>query len=402
MSESKLKIFISMPFTGKTFEALTAEREAMHVLVESFGFELLEQFIGYQNKEDFESKDYDPSFILSKDKNFIKESDVVIADFSTPSIGTDCEVTIAKELFDKRIYAIAPPERRKHSWLRFYCDYFFDSLEDALHRVRQDFPVAGRGKFIDKRQYDPIATEYRLVENTPAQKYIYDPTLETFLKEHAVGKRVAVLHSNSGHRARIAKCLGASEVIGVDVSHKQIHLAQDEESAHPLGVRYLTLDPYSSDFILDIPEDWVEATDIVLGFFLLDHAMNRRELELVSKNIHRLLKPGGLFFALSDHPEACVPSNPEYGVVLGFDPNVVVEEGAPRRISIYQRGREVLHFYNFLWKQETISDVFSIAGFSSTEFAVPTISEEGVEKYGEDFWRAYRECPDQISILARK
>jgi len=391
-----------MPFTGKTFENLTRERKDMHVLVESYGFELLEQFIGYQNKEDFESKDYDPSFILSKDKNFIKESDVVIADFSSPSIGTDCEVTIAKELFDKKIYAVAPLEKRKHSWLKFYCDGFFDSITDALEQIRKDFHLARTGKFIDKRQYDPIAVEYRLVENTPAQKYIYDPILERFLSELATGKRVAVLHCNSGHRARMAKKSGAAEVLGVDVSHRQIHLAREEESAYPLGIEYFMLDPYSSDFLVDIPEAWIENTDIVLGFFLLDHAMNQRELDLVSKNIHRLLKPGGMFFALSDHPDACTPSNSEYGVVLSFDEGVVQEEGSPRRISIYQKGREVLHFYNFLWKQETIRKTFLETGFGSVEFAIPNVSEEGVKIFGEDFWEAYRKCPDQIMITAQK
>src|SRR3989338_540055 len=37
----KLRVFISMPFTGKKFEELVKEREDLTKLVNSFGFELL-------------------------------------------------------------------------------------------------------------------------------------------------------------------------------------------------------------------------------------------------------------------------------------------------------------------------------------------------------------------------
>ncbi len=42
MAKQKLKIFISMPFTGKTFHALTKERKSLKNLVEKYGFELTE------------------------------------------------------------------------------------------------------------------------------------------------------------------------------------------------------------------------------------------------------------------------------------------------------------------------------------------------------------------------
>jgi hypothetical protein len=76
MQNRKLKIFISMPFSGKQFEALYQERLDLKALVESYGFELTEQFVGYQFKEDFESKDYDPKWVVGKDKNWLKQSDV--------------------------------------------------------------------------------------------------------------------------------------------------------------------------------------------------------------------------------------------------------------------------------------------------------------------------------------
>lgn len=398
----KLRIFISMPFTGKKFENLVKEREQLAELVDSFGFELLEQFIGYQKKEDFETQDYDPSYILAKDKHYIKQSDVVIADFTSYSIGTACEVTIAKELFDKKVYAIVPEEKRKHSWLKFYCDYFFDSMEDALKKIKKDFAVKINNLEVTKNQYDAIAVEYRLVENTPVQKYVYDYELIDFIKNNQ-DKKVLVLHAGSGYRTRLAKKIGAKEVIGIDISHKQIQMAREEEMTNPQGIIYNILDPYSSDFINSIPKEFLGKMDIVLGFFLLDHAMNKEDLKRVIENVYKLLKPKGKFFGMLDSSKASLPSDPKYGVVINLEnKGQKIEDNSLRRISIYQHGLEVLHFHNFAWKTETIKEFLEKSKFSQITFKEARVSLEGIKKYGEEFWSEYKKHPDQTVFSATK
>lgn len=393
-----------MPFTGKEFEALTAERLALAKLVESYGFELTEQFIGYQFKEDFTTKAYDPKWVLGKDKNWLKQSDVVISDFTSPSIGTDCELVLAKEVFDKKVYAVVPQAKRIHPWLRFYCEKFYDSVEDALKQIKKDFPNGITPKPVDKRQYDAIAGEYRLIEETPAQKYIYDSTLRSLLKKYdAKGKRVVVLHCASGYRARMAKEEGAEEVLGIDLSFREIRLAEDIEVGSPQGIHYLNGDVYSSDFISLLPERFVNKVDIVIGFFLLDHAMNKNELKIVTENIHALLSSGGVFIGMSDHPKACIPSPAKYGVVLSFDEkNPEASEGYPRRVSVYQNGKEVTHFHNFVWNNETISGALADAGMADITIEDSTVAGEGIKDLGNDFWSEYAKCPDQITIEARK
>jgi 2-polyprenyl-3-methyl-5-hydroxy-6-metoxy-1,4-benzoquinol methylase len=407
MKTSPLKVFVSMPFTGKTWEAITEERKGLQILAEKYGVEIVEQFIGYQGKEDFENKDYNPSFILAKDKNFIKEADVIIADFSSPSVGTDCEVTIAKELFDKKVYGVVPKEKRRHMWLIFYCDHFFDTVEEAFNKVREDFGTIHQIPRMDRRQYDPIALEYRLVEETPAQKYIYDPAVTEVLKREAVGKNVVVLHNGSGYRSRLAKKAGAAQVTGIDISYKQTQIAKGEELRESLGIDYLVLDPYSRDFASSVPPELIGNTDVVLGAFLLDHAMTREELELVARSIQILLKPGGIFFGLSDHPEVQVPTDSKYGVVVGLENEIENKgDGTQRRISIFQTlpggQMEVLHFHNFLWTQTTVADILSKTGFTDIEFHVAPVSEEGVGLLGEEFWAAYNANPGVLAFSARK
>lgn len=409
MKARKPKVFVSGPFTGKSWEQVTKEREGLHTLAESAGLEIVEQFIGYQGKEDFEHPDYNPSFILAKDKNFIKEADAVVVDLSTPSLGVDCELTIAKELFDKKVYAVIPDKKKKrHPWVRFYCDFIFDTFEEAFKKVSHDFSGKPRYQRIDRRQYDPIATEYRLVEETPAQKYVYDPAVVSCLKQHAKGGSIIVLHGGSGYRARLAKKTGVSKVTCIDISYKQTQIARTEELKNPLDIDFLILDPYSRDFLSSLPPELIESADVVLGAFLLDHAMTSDELEIVSSNISQLLTKDGIFFGLSDHPDACAPTETKYGVAISFEEGTDAQaDGVPRRISIYQpvvdnQMMEVLHFHNFKWKKETVSTVLSQAGFASVEFTVPSVSAEGIEKYSNDFWRSYEECPTTIAITAKK
>ena len=402
--QRKLKIFISMPFSGKQYETLYQERLDLRVLVESYGYELTEQFIGYQFKEDFESKDYDPKWVVGKDKNWLKQSDVVISDFSSYSMGTDFELILSKEVFNKPVYAVVPEEKRLHPWLKFYCSRYFDSIKDALEQIKKDYgeTVKNVGA-VDKRQYDPIANEYRLVEETPAQKYIYDENLRCQLEQVGVKeKRVVVLHCGSGYRARIVKEAGARDVLGIDLSYNNLRIAEDIEDKHPLGIQYVSSDVFLDDVQGNIPKEFIGTTDIVVGYFAFDHAMNKSELNMLALNTRKLLKSDGVFLGMIDCPQGDESLPPKYGVVLSFDEkNDTKTEGQPRRVSIYKDNMEVTHFHNFIWKSDTIKNTLEQVGFKDVKIAPAVVNDFSKTSCGSMFWKEYEEKPDQIVVEAR-
>lgn len=407
MVNKKTKVFISMPFTGKTFENLTEEREELHALASEYNLELPEQFIGYQFAEDFKTKDYDPSFVLAKDKKYIKESDIVVADFSSPSIGTDCEVTIAKELYDKKVIAVVPDHsKRKHAWLRFYCDDFVDSIKDAFQLINTKYSKHRHPEHVDKRQYDSIAVEYQLVEETPAQKYIYDPNALELLGKYGRDGKVAVFHAACGHRARIARAAGAREIIAIDTSFRQISIAREIELTEPLGIEYQVINAYSKDFIDEFSEPYLGRCNVVLGFFLIDHAQTENELVTLARNIYATLIDGGVFISMLDDSEAEIPTDPKYGVAI--EPSEEKSgDATQRRVTIYQnmkdgKDRAVLHFFNFEWTRETINRVFTEAGFKDITFQDPFVSKEGEEAFGNEFWAKYKTDPDNVLFLCKK
>lgn len=383
---------------------LYQERLDLKVLVESYGFELTEQFIGYQFKEDFESKDYDPKWVVGKDKNWLKQSDVVISDFGAYSMGTDFELILSKEVFNKPVYAVVPEEKRFHPWLKFYCGKYFDSIEGALKQIKIDYEDGPKEiELVDKRQYDPIAGEYRLVEETAAQKYIYDENLKRQLDRYSVkGKRVVVLHCGSGYRARIVKEAGAAEVLGVDLSLQNIRLAEDLEDEQPFGVQYIPADVFLNDVEGNVPKEFIDSTDIVVGYFAFDHAMNKSELNMLALNVKKLLKEGGVFIGMSDCPLSDSPLSPKYGVGLSFDEkNELKEEGKPRRVSIYKDKMEVTHFHNFVWSGDTIEHALEQVGFSTVTVAPAEISDFAKASCGGEFWEEYQSKPDQVVIEAK-
>jgi hypothetical protein len=400
----KLKIFISMPFTGKKYEDLYNERLYLKGLVESYWFELTEQFIGYQFKEDFDSKDYNPTWVLWKDKNWLKQSDVVISDFTSYSMWTDFELVLCKEVFDKKVYAVVPNEKRFHPWLRFYCDNFYDSVEQALIQIKIDFPNWPIIKPVDKRQYDAIAWEYRLIEETISQKYIYDEILNKQLEKYnAIWKKVVVLHCWSGYRTRFVKRMWAKQVLWINLSYNEIRIAENIESEENLWINYLVSDYYTQDFIENINSDLVWNVDCIIWYFALDHAMNKRELDIFFNNVYKLLNKNWVFIWMTDKYISHNESFSKYWVLLSFDnKNKYIEEWKPRRVSILQNNKEIIHFHNFYWKEDTIKESLINSDFKDISIKDAYISDKWINDLWFKFFKDYIDNPDQIVIEARK
>ena len=134
--------------------------------------------------------------------------------------------------------------------------------------------------------------------------------------------------------------------------------------------------------------------------------MTLNELKTISKNIRELLSKDGIFFGISDHPEVETPTDSKYGVVVNFEKGSHKNiDGVSRRISIYQKinGKylEVLHFHNFRWKQKTVYNMLSQAGFTYIKLDIAKVSKEGIKNLGKDFWNSYNKNPSVLTILAK-
>ena len=148
-----------MPFTGKSYEQIVKERKFIQKMAASFGLELQEQFLAIETKQKFEKHAYGPLFIAEKDHRLIKNSDILIADYHGHSIGRDCEIAIAKEVFDKRIISVVPdPHMQNHPWIRLYSDYIVSSQDEAFSLAKKlySFSLSSEVSKLSRKQKDTI------------------------------------------------------------------------------------------------------------------------------------------------------------------------------------------------------------------------------------------------------
>lgn len=161
-----MRIFYAMPFTDKTYKQLVKERKSIQKLAYSFGLELQEQFLGIEEKNKFEYHEYGPLFIADKDLSLIRNSDLLIADYHGHSVGRDCEVVIAKEIFDKRIISITPDDKmQNHPWIRLYSDYIVNTKNEAFSLAKKlsTFNLSAEVTTLSREQKDTIDIQVKKI-----------------------------------------------------------------------------------------------------------------------------------------------------------------------------------------------------------------------------------------------
>lgn len=127
------QVFMAMPFGSKSFAELTQERHILHEMAQRYGVTLVEQFVGVESEKEYSGRSYDPVWVIEKDRYFIQQADVVIADFRGASIGRDMEVVLAKEVYKKVVITIADDENIRTSfWLRRFSDHIVSSIDEAF------------------------------------------------------------------------------------------------------------------------------------------------------------------------------------------------------------------------------------------------------------------------------
>lgn len=152
-----------------------------------------------------------------------------------------------------------------------------------------------------KPQYDAFATSYDLVWTTPAVKLLL-PLLKSTLDSLVplTGSSVLDLACGTGIGLRLVHSVGASKLVGVDISSQMLEIAKTTtpgatfhtaDCSQPL--EKLGLDPGSYD--------------VVLGFWLLNQCPSSVEMRGMWDNVVTYLKPGGTFVGIIENHDIVHP-----------------------------------------------------------------------------------------------
>ena len=246
---------------------------------------------------------------------------------------------------------------------------------------------------MSSQPYDLIAEAYSKTDFSPTKEFVAKPTFLSLLGD-TCGKKVIDFGCGSGYSTRLVRGTRSREVIGVDISAQQIRLAQEMERANPGGIVYHQGDVTSDSF------SQFRNFDIATAIYLLHYASTKDELYAISNHINGALRPGGRFVAINSNPSHPTLKNKKYGITAEI--SSPVHDGATRTVTYFDAEAAICSFKTYLWQKDTYVKALTTAGFKDIQWHKPIISEEGIQRFGEQFWKELLESPFICGLTCTK
>ncbi|WP_411140442.1 class I SAM-dependent methyltransferase [Streptomyces sp. x-80] len=219
--------------------------------------------------------------------------------------------------------------------------------------------------------------------------------VETFSVWRALGdlsgEQVLDIGCGTGVYSREMKRRGAARVVGYDISEGMLAVAREAEAEQPLGIEYVTSPPVSE----------AGTFGVALGVYVLPYAEDYPALVGLCSVAARALRPGGRFVTLPVNPDFDGRHDyyERYGLRL-FDAE---PRGDGSRVTLH------LHFGRYdqqitarYWSRPTVEKALRETGFEAIAWPPFGVSEEGMTRYGEDFWQPYLTCPHAAIVTCRR
>jgi len=245
-------------------------------------------------------------------------------------------------------------------------------------------------------QYDDIAEPYQKLTKSHKVSRIVEYTFLGHLGDIS-GKSVLDLACGEGHYTRKIKRLGASRVVGVDISEGMLELAMKQEVEDPLGIEYMLSAAQELGKIGDF--------DMVTAVYLLNYAQTKEQLLKMCQTAYDNLKPGERFIAVNCNLEAKGAEYPpdafkQYGC-SSIQVSQPLQEGAVIKITMAAGGEEV-QFDNYYLSKETYEWAIRTAGFKTINWHKLILPPEIEQEDGKDFWEFFIEAFPTILIECEK
>lgn len=240
--------------------------------------------------------------------------------------------------------------------------------------------------------YDHTASQiHHQHSELPLKKYVEASTFFRILGS-VENKQVLDLACGDGAFTRRLRQRGAFRVVGVDVSEPMLHMAHHIEHENPLGVKYILKDVADMGVIGQF--------DIVCAVQLFHYATSMEKFNAICKNIYDNLKPGGWFVSVGFSPftNPGIPSMKKYGMVLQVDESVRDGDLITGQIFLEDTDEPTLEITHHYWNHRTYERCLRNAGLTEITWHLADVSNEGIEIYGDTFWKDFLDYPFFIGL----
>jgi ubiquinone/menaquinone biosynthesis C-methylase UbiE len=242
-------------------------------------------------------------------------------------------------------------------------------------------------------QYDDIAEQYKRSKQVSWRYHIEQHSLFDLLGDVS-GKSILDLACGEGHYTRLLRRLGAARVMGVDLSHKMIELAEKTEREDALGVTYMVGDAQN----IEVPGSF----DVVVAAYLLNYARSPEEMLAMCRTISSSLRPGGRFLTVNNNPTQHVSqfeATRKYGFVKSAQEQIA--NGTPIRYTFFNDG-ETFHVENYHLDPATHEWALKEAGLKEIRWHPMQLSPAEARGPARDYWNDFFRDPPVILLSASR
>ncbi|KIW20097.1 hypothetical protein PV08_00672 [Exophiala spinifera] len=254
----------------------------------------------------------------------------------------------------------------------------------------------------EKQMYDDVAGDYDIIWATPAVRILWtllDNNLQKL--DDWKGASVLDLACGTGIGLREARKLGATKLVGIDISNEMIEVCKattkdvDQFQLHvadcsqPLD--HLGLEPGSFD--------------LVIGMWLLNYAESAGQLQGFWSNIAKYLKPSsGTFVGIIQNQETFQPESMKtlkYGAMESNIQQLPSGDGVKMHVEFDTQPK--VEFDTFVLKQDVFESTAAKAGIEISRYVRPDKSVLTKEEQDNIAWwqELLDEYPNQLVIAKR-
>ena len=241
--------------------------------------------------------------------------------------------------------------------------------------------------------YDIIARQYQRSKTLPFRQYIEWYTYKKLLGDIS-GRSVLDLACGDGFYSRKIMARGAGRVVGVDISRVMIEFAEKKNKAASGSIEYIEGD------VLD--KNKYGSFDLVVASYLLNYARTAEQMVDMCRTIAINLKPGGRFVSINNNPDQS-PASFVFCRKYGFTKTISepLQDGTAIRYEFHRQGQK-FQFDNYYLSRRIHEQAFEKNGLEDFRWIKVEVDPEGVNRFGQDYWRDFLLYEPIIGIVSRK
>ena len=233
-----------------------------------------------------------------------------------------------------------------------------------------------------------LITENHLeVHDKADKKYSMIPTINKIVGD-VNNKKVLVLGIAEGIIANSVAKSGPKEVICYEISEEKISKSKNMIKEKNVKLKKLNY------FKEKIPD-----ADVIIIPFTINYLGKQEEVNNFLKKIYKSLSAKGKIVGIIDLPERAGKIK-LYGSLKKVKGKL--EDEAPIQIELYKHDKLVGELITYYYSQPTVKTILKETGFSKIIWVQPEISQEGITKYGNNFWKDYTQNPGLGYFWAQK